>query len=279
MATHLLWTTPLRLRRPSFRYRHRKPNGGSGTQRREPLLPYGRAFTLTEVLVAVLIVGVLIAVVSPSLRGGRRAATEAEMLARGGQHAAVFFVYALDYRDCHPFLTDPWSGDITVFTAKDGGRYNARFCDTIFAWNIALADGYYNSDTRSKAFAPRGESRGYWANFYYGLAFTTRPEFWNPRTRESVPNQFGATTVAEVSWPSKKALLVEANWERAEWTANERPVAAFCDGHSIAVRGDTAEEQAFAPPQELRPRWTVVATPWFGLFNAPLDGVRGRDVK
>jgi hypothetical protein len=237
------------------------------------------------VIVAIVVIATLIGLLSIGLRSTRAGSQQAAMMALGRQHAAVLAMYTSGYRDQFPFLVDPWIDPPTMFVSSDGRTFDAKFCDTVYAWNIALADEFYGGDSRAGVFASRGHRRGYWANFAYPVTFTTRPEFWDLRSRQAAPIQFAPTTSAEVAWPSQKALVVEALLVEDPFGVEalggaESPVVVFVDGHGASYSNvNPVNAGPGLPPHELVPRWALVIEPWFGPFNKTADGVRGRDVQ
>jgi type II secretory pathway pseudopilin PulG len=228
-------------------------------------------------LIVIVVVAVLASLTIVGLRSSRAAAAQSLMLSRARQHTAVMAQYANNHRDQFPFLVDPLLPSAT-FAASDGRRFTALFCDSVYAWNIALADAYYAGDSRSGVFAARGASRGHWANFRYLMAFYTRPEYWDLTTRQAAPTQFAPTTLSEVQFPAAKALLTERA-DDAMPISQRDLIVAFSDGHASPFGRLREDNPGPIPSESLSPRWTLVRDAWFGPFRATLGGIWGRDVR
>lgn len=252
---------------------------GSGTVDRAG--PQGRAraasggFTLPEVIVAVLIVGLLAVLVSAELSGARQAARRAGSIANLRTHAAAISAYTGDYAEVFPYLTDP-RATYSVLRCGDQAR-RVEYFAVAFHWHFGLADGYYGGDCDSPAFWPPGMRRSYTTPYYYSANFISGPEFWDPATRAG-PEQWRPIRQGDVLFPASKGIL----WNRAAYPGLAPdypaglPEAAFTDG-SAACR----PARDFLPPY--RNGEGLYPGTYFTGYGLPvlhtLNGVRGRDVR
>lgn len=231
-------------------------------------------FTLIELLCVIAILGALVILSVPALRGSRQAARATVSVGNCRTHVAALTAYANDYQEFWPALTDPkaslsviWYGDFPV---------QIGYFWVHSRWHLVLAEPYYNSSPFAEVFHdPYGGTAGdSLTEYYYSHTFLTRPEFWARETRTG-PQQWGPTRVGDVLYPDRKGLVVSGR-------AYENPVeperlipAGFVDGSAEARSLDRWN------------RYYVGGTGnWPGYFigylhGAPemhtIDGVRGRD--
>jgi type II secretory pathway pseudopilin PulG len=212
------------------------------------------AFTLVEVLLTVLAVGLLVALLAPSLLGAREAGRRSATLSLCKSHAAVFQVYATDYRDTWPFLNDPRL-TTTRHEPRPGLVRDVPYFQQYLYWPVAMSAGYYNGSLASSLFdapaAPAAERRSSIAvtsSFEYPCVFVAHASYWAPETRLAGNAQWSPTTVSDVTFPSDKALLV-SRWPLAEdarftdgsgYDAPRPPLhlLAFTDGHGEQLPPD-----------------------------------------
>jgi hypothetical protein len=91
-------------------------------------------------MISVAIVGVLVALLAPSLAGVQASAHESVMLSQLRQHAAVFHQYTGDYGDRFPHFASATS--YTVLRSQLAGVATPiRYFEQGSAWPVALADG------------------------------------------------------------------------------------------------------------------------------------------
>ncbi len=250
-----------------------------------------RGFTLIEMILVVLIVGVLVSLILPSLRGIRERSKEGVSLANLRSHAGIFGAYANDWSDAFPYFTDPRATKTVIRCEIKDRSIAIGYFSAMYWWNFALADQYYDGAFDHPTFYPPNYvnelhgavgSRAHGPTPYlYGCSFIADPLFWNPRTRTG-PGQFRHTTHARVLFPSKKVVLLASHplfqqfgkvaWKDPRLSA---PVS-WADGSASDLRldritaGCPSGDGQYTPPG---PHHTE-----FPYAMHTLDGVRGRDV-
>ncbi len=240
----------------------------------------GAGFTLLETLIVIAIVGLLVALLAPSLRSARLAARSSASLSNLRTHAQQITAYTSDFRDWAPYFLDPFAGWSDVRNPDNGYSATVPFFGASFTWNIALASGYYHGDNFQWSFQSplsKGQPDGQ-TDYYYSCTFVARPAFWNDLTRVG-PFQRGATRWTEVQFPDRKVLL----WDSA---GGYTPESLALIGHdrTACVDGSAAR----------RPSTVFSGTaaaggdgPWPGAMHGTgypigmhtIDGVRGRDIR
>jgi len=163
----------------------------------------------------IMLVGILVALLAPTISGARQASQDTMSLSNLRQHAAVFAAYAGDCDDTFPFITDPDASYTVLRCESEDIGVKAPYFGAHCYWNYALADMYYLGRCHEESFYPPGYPHGMGdasirsgATYYwYPCAFIGRPEFWDPRRRSGL-NQLGPTRQSEVVYSSRKSLLV-----------------------------------------------------------------------
>lgn len=238
-------------------------------------------FTIIEVLVAVAVIAVLLAVSTVSLRQARGAARLAASLANIQSNAQVFHLYSSDFSDVFPYFTHGFGNGATLV----GGGIalgGVRYFDAHHTWPIALADGYFNGNATLKVFRTPRVADGLplvlmESDYLYGCVFIASAGFWNPSTRTG-PSQFGATRLSEVVYPDSKALLSE-DPSRLPISESSLLVTSFCDG---AARPTPRVQWRSGYERGDGPQFMAEGAVYFSAPPWPLhtvDGVRGRDVR
>lgn len=165
------------------------------------------AFTLIEVLLAIVILALLIALTIPQIGKLRMGATQTAALALIRGHGQVFHLYAQDYKDQWPYFISPTRPETVV---RGGGEdASLSHWDAHAFWPLALADGYYQGQAYHPSFGfPGGQPPSPLTPFHYACVFVAHPEFWNPSTRTG-PTQWAPTRAASVLFPAQKLLLID----------------------------------------------------------------------
>lgn len=159
-------------------------------------------------ILVVLIVGLVVALVMPTLRDLRRRALELKSLANLRSHAQILSVYAGDEADGFPFFTDP---EAPLSVVRGGGVAVAvSHFQSFWTWNIALADNYFGGEVLPEALVVPGMgSRHPITMYWYGDCFVARPDFWRLETRRVGTSQWRGTRASEVLFPSQKGVVFE----------------------------------------------------------------------
>lgn len=237
-------------------------------------------WSLLEMLVAIAVLSVIIALALPALSRSRDSAQEVASLSNLRQHAAVFHAYAASYDDTYPYFTEPsWCDEWATFGSI---RVRTSYFGAASIWNIALADCCYDGVYRSPQFHPpgaiersNGEYLSVTSEYLYSSTFLADSTFWNYETRTG-PGQWRAVRGSEVKHFSKKALFWESWWGELPWQRKSH-LFGFVDGSARGVRDRDILPQyqygTIGPWAEGGCIHTTYGQP--GMHS--IDGVRGRD--
>ncbi len=245
-----------------------------------------RGFTLVETLLVVVLVGLLVALTLPTLGRVRERSRVAATLANLRSHASIVHAYADEHREHFPYLTSPTATFSVIRSLSAGVAVRTRYFGTHMFWHIGLADGYYDGQPGHASLRSPLRRPGDAARVHYQLScsFQADPAFWAPETRTYPPEQWRATRMSEVLFPSAKTLFADdAVTESAELFMFDQPhrarfPLAFVDGSAAEIPYSRAGAQMASGDGG-------PATLHYGHINAmlaplrhALHGVRGRDV-
>lgn len=237
-----------------------------------------RGFTLTELLLSILIVALLIALLLPSLGGVRAAGLDTRTLANLRSSMAVLDMYANDWRDAYPCFADPYAS-VNILRLSDGRvfTFSSYFAQPMI-WRAALADAYYDGDVfhrstyPAEAFAGPHPRRG---PFVLTCTLFTHPDFWREETRTGL-DQFRGSRRSDVQFPSDKSVVLDVGFllDTPPPPANARVRVAQADGSALGAPADTfprGYHQGEAPYRG-----------WLHTMDIPvarhtIGGMRGRD--
>jgi prepilin-type N-terminal cleavage/methylation domain-containing protein/prepilin-type processing-associated H-X9-DG protein len=259
-------------------------------------------FTIVELLVAIAVIAVLIALTTGSLGHARKAGQAAVCLstiAQWGAESANLanpgretwpnawdypqllagkdlasieydFVYGVDYTGqamvWHgPFLVNGWT---PALSEDDSGlKRPDRACPRLGALNSTAWDGV----------------RGALASYMYSVALVTHPDLWDPAhpDRRTQPREWGRSVrISDVRFPSHKSVFFEKRSfhgdGRMVWDQGARPVhVAFADGH--ANLANTQDASAPVPYVQAKVDHLALPLDMRIPFNASAFGVKGVD--
>lgn len=95
-----------------------------------------QAFTLIELLVVICIIAILASMLLPALQSARESASSATCISNLGQFSKAFQMYATNYNDYMPALTDPQGGscswEYALIDALGQDRNNSPFRKSFF---------------------------------------------------------------------------------------------------------------------------------------------------
>lgn len=112
-----------------------------------------RAMTIVELLVALAIVALLIAILTPAIGAVRTRARNALDASNLRQHTMVMAQYVADWHDTHPIFLDPRRARSTMTWDSRGRVFDeTSYFLSCLAWPVALADAYYGGSIAEDAF-------------------------------------------------------------------------------------------------------------------------------
>lgn len=194
------------------------------------------------------IIGLLIALSLPSLRGARGLGDRTVTLANLKSSAALFTLYAKDWKDSFPAFLDPKADRYILRDSCSGGvpRFSGYFAASVF-WPDAMC-AYFDGPGWPKSLYPGGvvgERPPRWEGGVFVMSCTVLadPLFWDQATRTGRA-QFRAVYHHEVVHPSAKVLLTSLNAFRSRDGVQIETGLAFNDRAPIpfaSVDGHAAE--------------------------------------
>jgi len=197
-----------------------------------------KAFTLVEVLLVILVIGVLLAISLPTLAGSRRAAKESRHLSLGKGLAAAAAAYTTDFKGLYPNLgvegqlfERPWVDGAQLPLSTSGYfKANAWFWTSLvvpnyFTDRVSIDNGWGEPLT-DKMIATR-----FW--MAHGLMASTR--YWTGDDPGGDWAELRGQAIHNVVHPSRKGMLIFQNVHNIPGTeVNNRSrllsVVAGCDG-------------------------------------------------
>lgn len=231
-----------------------------------------RGFTLIETIVVITLIGLLIALILPSLAQVRTRSRDLVTTATIRSHAAVFATYATDYADYYPSLVHPQASSATYSVAGMPMTISGYF-GQVHVWHFGVAESYYDGQLQGQLFRRAGNTTDWLISDYrYSASFMADPAFWNATTRTG-PSQWRGQRATSVRYPSSKALLTD---DRAMVFAAEGWTAfALCDGSARLVAFNALNSPHPTGEGEYPGTWNVFGSP--GIHT--VDGVHGRDLQ
>jgi type II secretory pathway pseudopilin PulG len=175
---------------------------------------HARGFTLIETLAVISFIAALIGLLVPVLSDSRVAARKTVSLANLRYNAAVFHVYATDYRELAPYYVDPRDLTPVIVVESRGIIQRAWYFMAANLWNLALADQYFGGDPYPDSAFPPAYPYGVFDRdqrvgptpYAYTCSFLAAPTYWNSATRTG-RDQWSAIRIDSVAFPSAKVML------------------------------------------------------------------------
>lgn len=229
-------------------------------------------FTLLELLITLLIIGMLVSFAAPSFMLVREKANTAKSLANIRSIGTMFASYSTDYRDTNPYFTDP-QATYTVLRS-DVVDLPVRYFDATVYWNYLMASTGYADSVLNQSFMAPGSEVSVTPDYRYAAAFIATQEFWKQETRTG-PEQWRSTRSSAVRYPSAKGILrrlVITELGNNEVAGNMLHVA-YVDGH--AAKTDREACTPGYPRGEGNWVGSTRVTGW--VIHHTLDGIFGRD--
>ena len=222
------------------------------------------AFTLVELLVAIGVIAILLAILLPALAGVRGSARKTVTLSNLKQSHAAFDLYLARYD-----RTYPWFEPGTFLKANPEGTQSISpgYWDLNIYWPMLMHESapwpehfktFLGSGARTGDqpwLAELGLGQTYRTpSFEYCRAFFARPELFSESATES-PDLFRPVRQSDVAHPAAKVLLFDRELTHLQGTEDARNVGdfdlrpmAFADGHA------TERKRSEASAPEL-PAW------------------------
>jgi len=244
-------------------------------------------FTLIELLVTVGVISLILSLSLPILGVARDRGRAAVAESRIRTHAQVFHMYASNNRDRWPNVAAP-TDQPTWHVINGRPRGIAYYFGQMYAWHFGMVMDYYDGDLFSEVFLRAGKRHeepyeelwnvvGADVSWYtMSASLLADPAFWNERTRRG-PEQWRATRVSEVRYPSQKAILVERDTTTVSDPPSRRShrlLTASSDG-AAARRPLSEHTQPYPNADGNFPGSSPIDEGYYAHHT--VDGVHGRD--
>lgn len=242
--------------------------------------------TLVELLMVIVVIGMILAIALPMLRGVIRGGRHVATLSNLRSNAQVLSSYAGDWEDRWPHFTKP--GFLTTTVTGGGLSIRASYFDSHLTWPVAMADSYFGGSVFAPdAFYPPSAHPDFGVSIvmirtalHYPCALIADPGYWNPTTRIG-PAQYRATAAFEVRYAADKSLLVAA-WPYVEQLLDAQrdvPVsAAMADASALSVSpSQRVSGHETGDGYQFRDDGAVHFHDYPPMLHTT-DGVHGRDV-
>ena len=239
-------------------------------------IPSRAGMPLIETLLVIALIGLLMALLLPSLSGAKRSALQTKSASNARSHATVFAAYAADYKDMSPYITDPNARRTVIRCVSGNVAGLVRYFQACTAWKAALGDAYYGGCSSLSFLDPVPEST--YKSYFYPCVFITHPDYWDARTRLAGNSQWTPTRVGDVTYPSHKAWVSSDFYPPPDSGPGEtRVVLAFVDGHSGVFNDAKVNPRSLgAEGRDAYFEYTIHYD-LQGILHTD-DGVRGRDI-
>lgn len=242
-----------------------------------------RGLTLIEVLVAIGVIGLLIAILTPALSGARTLALEAVSLNNSRQCWSIVEDYANANQDyfprCRPNVMYGPPGGPGGFGVSN--EVAASFLTRAY-WYGVVRDIAPFHEFRGVLESPRRtlpDDVGFYASYWLMPAFTVKGALWTPVASSMSPEQLAefATDIrrSEVAYPASKVGMYDGDASyvrrpppRIGGLPNMKVAMAFADGHAEARNPQQASEPF---PNALLPEQPAIR------LHDTASGAQGRD--
>lgn len=233
-----------------------------------------RGFSLVEVLVVIVVIGILMALALPALKGARRQAHNASALQTISQLHAATFLYGADHREAFPYLAIPGKPDAKLVVNGHLLKHSAYFQQSRYFVNL-LHPHYY--DDRGSIERPYGSGVPdppdvIVSRFDITNCVFAAPAYWVGDVPPDDPHLFRGTRFHDVMFPAHKGLLLDLASDLLE------PSGAYrTEGRGLLTVGMSDGSAGYRSADDALP---TVTRP-FGSTPLPImsteSGLHGRD--
>lgn len=214
------------------------------------------AFTIVELLSAIGVIAVLLAILLPALSRSRTRAAEFANIARLKQHVAAFASYNLDYDDFMPYYTSS-DGPVTLRWERISWELPQYFCGAN-VWNMVLGPSYLGVGPDHEVFYPIGYIQEHFSSFgvrpfmtpfHFTRVYLADSVYWQNGVDRGWNEHWVQLRAGETLYPSKKGLLI---LDTAIIDIDEPPpetkAIGFVDGSASDQRSDQLRPPVFDGP-------------------------------
>lgn len=215
-----------------------------------------RALTLIEVLVAIGVIGLLIALLTPALVGARSLALEAASLNNARQCWSVVEQFADANQNAYPRCRpNTHYGPTATGGIAVNNEVGASYLTTAH-WYAVVRDIAPFQEFRPVFMSPGRtdfESSGFIVSYHFMPAFTVKGTVWTPAAQSMPPERLAefATEVrrSEVAFPATKVGMYD--WHTSylrkrpplvDGMPNHKTPMVFADGHAEALNPQNASD-------------------------------------
>lgn len=231
-----------------------------------------RAFSLVELLVAIAIIAVLIALSIPAFRAMRERGRASDALNGLRQSMSALMSYTAEFKDAWPYLQTP--GNLNAPIIVRGVQVSwSYFAAGRTLWPNLLWPAYIDTQMlfvsgdleklRERNIIDGWEPDTIRSRYLLSNVAFALPEWWIGDDPPPNPDLFAATRTNQVQYPARKGVLLDAylGWESG--VAPRVAAASRADGSAGEV-AFTADD-----PATIVPRWQ------FGVMSLSIMSTRG----
>ena len=206
-----------------------------------------RGLTLVELLVAVAVVGVLLAIALPALSSARKAARLSKCIANARELALLTQAYAADFRDQIPCAatTFPQSDD-----PYEVGYYNPlgmaalrRYADLQTPSISAICPDDFTTDPRMVG-TDKEHRPASFRSYAYSKSLFVQPRALDPRDPQWRGPYLRPVSFSRIAFPSRKCLIREQSPFHESWLFSTYPVIPVRHArYTVAAADGSVEER------------------------------------
>ena len=226
-----------------------------------------RGFTIVEVIVAISVVVILLAIALPALRGARTSAIETAVLAHQRNSGSVLRAYMTEHNEVFPNFGVPGTNSAPL-NDEQGEHFIDWWWAQPYCWGLFLQQQGYDAGV-SQTGPERGYDPGVSSLDVLTYVAFAEPRFWRRGAPQNIADH-RAQRWHTIAHPSLKVILRRYGVSQGDESPEDRArfMLWFADGHSAVRRGGDLRR-----PVHLRP-WGPGG--WPGLTTE--DGLLGRDL-
>lgn len=233
-----------------------------------------RGFSVVEVLVVIVLIGILVALALPALKGARRQAHNTSALQTISHLHAATFMYGADHREAFPYLAIPGKPDAKLVVNGHLLKHSMYFQQSRYFVNL-LHPHYYGD--RSSIERPFGSgvpdpTDVIVSRFDITNCVFAAPAYWVGDVPPDDPPLFRGMRFHDVLFPSHKGLLLDLASDLLEPSG-----AYYNQGRGLLTVGMSDGSAGYRSADDAMP---TVTRP-FGSVPLPIisteSGLHGRD--
>ena len=245
---------------------------GSGAAGAAQPLAASRGFTIIEILVVILVMGVVMSITLPHLARARETAKDTISMSTMRQVYAATIGYAAEHNETLPYLGNAGAPDEPV-RLNGSPTFEPYFRANAYFWARLIED---RVEAASEVFAwspPPVQTLSNQLRTRYWLTCTAAaaPAYWARELPPTDLSLFRATRITEIAAPARKGLIIDV--AGGFFRPGRRPGAAEIPGAALLCGVADGSARATQWAESATVERTVVRP--FGAMPWPVMGTRG----